>query len=55
MLKNMISIELEINDGVLFQTGILKSIKMHNIISQFLDTKTNQAERIAQGFMVQNN
>lgn len=39
----------------LFQTGILKSTKMHDIISQFLDTKTNQAERVAQGFMVPSN
>lgn len=39
----------------LLQTGILKSIKTHNIINQFLDTKTNQAERIAQGVVVPSN
>lgn len=38
-----------------FQTGILKSIKMHIIISQYPGTKTNQAERIAQGLMVPSN
>lgn len=39
----------------LFQTGILKSMEMHIIISQYLDTKTNQAERTAQGFIVPGN